>query len=204
MYVRVKEYPSIEVSKLYSILNVIRFREKNLSFDFMGGVIYYCVVFSCFPLCSLKHIDLTDYNGLLWQFVEYAGIVTLEILEESYVSLAVDVWCSILLLFTDQYIGMKIYILISFVYNYNCFVIITGSFRKRCIIALCHCLAHYVAAILIFILAEILVVGCTELHKGLGDTTTFETFKKYFENSYNIVLQFDTKFCGGYGICVKC
>eukprot|EP01083_Nonionella_stella_P122879 369908_1 len=103
-YIRVKEYPSIAISKLYSIMNIFRFREKNLSFDFVGGVMYYSLVFSCYPLCSIRNVDLTDCTGLCALFVNSFVDVTMKILQESYVSFAV-LWLAtaVCYMFTNKY-----------------------------------------------------------------------------------------------------
>ena len=149
----------------------------------MGGIVYYAIIFSCFPLCSLHDVDLTAAKGCFAMLAQLAWDVTKEIAEESYVSLAV-----LLFAFVGSYLSTNQHM---------------GGVARRLLVALLHWCAHYLAALSTFIFAESLVVAITELHLDFAGST-WDTFKTYFVASYARIEWFDAHICGDYGIFIKC
>lgn len=50
--------------------NILKFRKKNWQFDFIGGFIYFILVFSMFPqvIFLTKYLDLKDSEIILFLF----------------------------------------------------------------------------------------------------------------------------------------
>ncbi|KAG2663744.1 hypothetical protein I3760_16G047900 [Carya illinoinensis] len=55
-----KAYPSFEISRRLALKNILNFRKQNWRFDFIGGILYFILVFSMFPQCELGHIFQSD------------------------------------------------------------------------------------------------------------------------------------------------
>ncbi|KAJ0818780.1 hypothetical protein HanPI659440_Chr00c01g0706231 [Helianthus annuus] len=53
-------YPSVQDSIRLAKDNIDKFRIENRQFDFVGGIIYFILTFSMFPLCDLDHILQDD------------------------------------------------------------------------------------------------------------------------------------------------
>ncbi|KAG7941523.1 hypothetical protein I3843_16G049200 [Carya illinoinensis] len=66
-----KAYPSFENSRKLAWRNISHFRKQNWQFDFIGGILYFILVFSMFPRCEL---------GTVWSAFMY-------MVNHSYVSL---------------------------------------------------------------------------------------------------------------------
>lgn len=45
-------YPSASISKRYSLLNILGFRNRNWHFDLVGGSISFALVYNSLPLCE--------------------------------------------------------------------------------------------------------------------------------------------------------
>ena len=63
-YTRKAEYPSVEVSKGLSWLNLTKFRARNWRFDVIGGLIYLALAHSLFSDCSIEQGHSKNVHGL--------------------------------------------------------------------------------------------------------------------------------------------
>ncbi|KAG6496551.1 hypothetical protein ZIOFF_044418 [Zingiber officinale] len=57
-------YPSYDDSSRIALGNILKFRRKNWQFDFIGGIIYFLLVFSMFPQYLRCHLPLSGYHTL--------------------------------------------------------------------------------------------------------------------------------------------
>ena len=62
-YTRKAEYPSVEVSKGLSWLNLTKFRARNWRFDVIGGLIYLVLAHSLFSDCSIEQGHSKNVHG---------------------------------------------------------------------------------------------------------------------------------------------
>lgn len=49
--------------------NILKFRKKNWQFDFIGGIIYFVLVFSMFPQVSVSYVSCISLDSLVWMVV---------------------------------------------------------------------------------------------------------------------------------------
>jgi hypothetical protein len=93
-YERKVVYPSKRVSLMLGWRNLFQFRKRNMGFDLIGGVLYFLIVYSLFPLCHCRYdLDaVLSATGLSQKLVLTADIVFLlmsdALLNTSHVSLA--------------------------------------------------------------------------------------------------------------------
>ena len=181
IYERVKEFPSIRKSYQYSILNVFGFRKRNFSFDLMGALLYYLLVFSLFPLCNLNlGSDKPEWNinSMFYKFINIFLLATFEIFENSYISI------------TAFFLGFGI-----------CFFVIDGyiGFKKRFFSGLMHFVCHYIASVSIVVMMEMVIEAALE-NKLIGVSSTFDTFIVYFPKTFNFLQMIDENslFFNGY------
>ncbi|GKV04679.1 hypothetical protein SLEP1_g16804 [Rubroshorea leprosula] len=151
-------YPSFEDSSRIALGNILKFRKKNWQFDFIGGIIYFILVFSNFPQCKLGHILRDDsFSGHLRSFFGAVWNAFLYVVEQSYVSLA----GAVLLLITAI-----------------CFVPSKVSRKKQLIIGVLHVLAHLAAALILMLLLEVGVETCIQ-HKLLATSGYHSLYQWY-------------------------
>ncbi|ETO31334.1 hypothetical protein RFI_05786, partial [Reticulomyxa filosa] len=178
MYDRVTEYPSIEISKSYAAKNIFGFRRRNLKFDLLGGLMYYLLVFSAFPLCDLN-IDSTKENWTVYdgvkKYLAVLGHTILEIVERSYVSV------------TALFIGWLLSVAL---------VDRTLQFRHRFVIGTAHALLHFLNAVSVLVVMEMTIEAALE-NKLIGNKTAFDTFAAHFPSIVSVLKSLDEQYtCG--------
>ncbi|XP_028757656.1 uncharacterized protein LOC114716766 [Neltuma alba] len=153
-------YPSFEDSSRIALGNILKFRKKNWQFDFIGGIIYFVLVFSMFPQCKLNHILQDDsFSDQLRSFFGTAWNGFIYMLEHSYVSLA----GAILLLITAySFVPSKL------------------SRKKRTVVGLLHVSAHLTAAMILMLLLELGIETCIQ-HKLLA-TSGYHTLYQWYRS----------------------
>ena len=120
IYERVCEYPSVLKSRAFAFFNIFGFRKRNLSFDLLGGIAYYLMVSSLFPLCDLglnSHIQELTLLTLISKYWEIFGQITFEVFERSYISITV-----LIIAIFGMYVWTEAHL----------------SFRTRCTITIVH------------------------------------------------------------------
>lgn len=153
-------YPSYEDSSRIALGNILKFRKKNWQFDFIGGIIYFILVFSMFPQCKLDHIlQEHSFSGHLRSFVGTVWSTFIYILERSYVSLAGVI---ILLIVAITFVPPKL------------------SRKKRLIIGVLHVSAHLASALILMLLLELGVETCIR-HKLLA-TSGYHTLYQWYRS----------------------
>uniref|UniRef100_A0A1D1Y2F3 Salicylate O-methyltransferase n=1 Tax=Anthurium amnicola TaxID=1678845 RepID=A0A1D1Y2F3_9ARAE len=153
-------YPSYDDSSRIALGNILKFRKKNWQFDFIGGIIYFILVFSMFPQCNLNHILKVDsLSGRLNSFFGTMWSAFLYMLEHSYVSLA----------------GYVVLIIVSLL-----FVPSKVSRKRQAIIGVLHVSAHMAAALILMLLMELGVEMCIR-HRLLA-TSGYHTLYKWYRS----------------------
>ncbi|XP_058725179.1 uncharacterized protein LOC131596525 [Vicia villosa] len=151
-------YPSFEDSSRIALGNILKFRKKNWQFDFIGGIIYFVLVFSMFPQCELNHIlqddtfsnQLSSFLGTVWNGFIY-------ILQNSCVSF---VGALVLLISAYSFVPPKM------------------SRKKRLMIGVLHVAAHLAAALILMLLLEIGIEICIR-HKLLANSGYHSLYQWY-------------------------
>ncbi|KAF3446689.1 hypothetical protein FNV43_RR11869 [Rhamnella rubrinervis] len=153
-------YPSFEDSSRIALGNILKFRKKNWQFDFIGGIIYFILVFSMFPQCKLDHILQDDtFSGQLRSFLSTVWNAFIYMLEHSYISLA----GSLLLLITAiTFVPPKV------------------SRKKQAMIGIIHVSAHLAAALILMLLLELGVEMCIR-HKLLA-TSGYHSLYQWYQS----------------------
>ncbi|KAF3440609.1 hypothetical protein FNV43_RR18893 [Rhamnella rubrinervis] len=153
-------YPSFEDSSRIALGNILKFRKKNWQFDFIGGIIYFILVFSMFPQCKLDHILQDDaFSGHLRSFLGTVWNAFLYMLEHSYVSFA---GALLLLIVAIAFVPAKV------------------SRKKRAIIGVIHVSAHLAAALILMLLLELGIETCIR-HKLLA-TSGYHTLYQWYRS----------------------
>ncbi|KAL7207855.1 hypothetical protein ACSBR1_029745 [Camellia fascicularis] len=182
-------YPSFEDSSRIALGNILKFRKKNWQFDFIGGIIYFILAFSMFPLCKLDHILQDDtFSGHMRSFFRTAWDAFIYLLGHSYVSSA-----GALLLFITAFT----------------FVPSKISRKRRLIIGILHVSAHLAAALILMLLLEIGVEICIR-HKLLatsGYHTLYEWYRsvesEHFPDPTGLRARIEQWTFGLYPACIK-
>ncbi|XP_057974243.1 uncharacterized protein LOC131162100 isoform X2 [Malania oleifera] len=153
-------YPSFEDSSRIALGNILKFRKKNWQFDFIGGIIYFVLVFSMFPQCKLDHILQDDsFSGRLRSFFGTAWDAFMYMLEHSYVSSA----------------GAMLSLVAAFA-----FLPSKVSLKKRAIIGILHVSAHLAAALILMLLLEIGIETC--IRHNLLATSGYHTLYQWYRS----------------------
>ncbi|KAL0017336.1 hypothetical protein SO802_004405 [Lithocarpus litseifolius] len=151
-------YPSYVDSSRIALGNILKFRKKNWQFDFIGGIIYFILVFSMFPQCKLDHIlQERSFSGHLRSFIGTVWSAFIYMLEHSYVSLA---GALLLLIVAITFVPPKV------------------SRKKRVIIGVLHVSAHLASALILMLLLELGVETCVQ-HKLLA-TSGYHTLYQWY------------------------
>ncbi|KAL7117096.1 hypothetical protein ACP275_03G049900 [Erythranthe tilingii] len=154
-------YPSFEDSSRIALGNILKFRKKNWQFDFIGGIIYFILVFSMFPQCKLDHIlqdntfsgHITSFLGTVWDAFIY-------MLGKSYVSSA---GAFFLLVTAVTFVPSKV------------------SRKRRLIIGILHVSAHLSAALILMLLLELGVETC--IRHNLLATSGYHTLYEWYRST---------------------
>ncbi|XP_031398410.1 uncharacterized protein LOC116208972 isoform X1 [Punica granatum] len=182
-------YPSIDDSSRIALGNILKFRKKNWQFDFIGGIIYFVLVFSLFPQCKLDHILRDDsFSGHLRSFFATVWGSFIYILEHSYVSL---LGALLLLVAAITFVPSKV------------------SRKKRGIIGILHVSAHLSAALILMLLLELGVETCIR-HKLLatsGYHTLYQWYRtvesEHFPDPTGLRARIEQWTFGLYPACIK-
>ncbi|XP_010538790.1 PREDICTED: uncharacterized protein LOC104813013 [Tarenaya hassleriana] len=135
-------YPSFDDSSRIALGNILKFRKMNWQFDFIGGIIYFVLVFSLFPQCKLGHILRDDsFSGHLRSFLGTVWSAFGYVMERSYVSLA---GVLMLLITAITFVPSKV------------------SRKKRVVIGILHVSAHLTAALILMLLLELGIEMCIQ------------------------------------------
>ncbi|KAL1353818.1 hypothetical protein HN51_042409 [Arachis hypogaea] len=153
-------YPSFEDSSRIALGNILKFRKKNWQFDFIGGIIYFILVFSVFPQCKLNHILQEDtFPGHVKNFLATVWNEFIYILEHSYVSLAGAI---ALLVAAYSFVPSKL------------------SRKKRAMVGILHVSAHLASALILMLLLEIGVETC--IRHNLLATSGYHTLYQWYRS----------------------
>ncbi|KAJ9674490.1 hypothetical protein PVL29_023817 [Vitis rotundifolia] len=182
-------YPSFEDSSRIALGNILKFRRKNWQFDFIGGIIYFVLVFSMFPQCKLDHILQDDpFSGHLSSFFSTMWDAFMYMLEHSYVSLA---GAMLLLMAAIIFVPPKL------------------SRKKRVIIGILHVSAHLAAALVLMLLLELGVETCIQ-HRLLatsGYHTLYQWYRtvesEHFPDPTGLRARIEQWTFGLYPACIK-
>lgn len=156
-------YPSYEDSSRIALGNILKFRKKNWQFDFIGGIIYFVLVFSMFPQCKLDHIFRDDtWLGHLKSFLSTMWSAFMYMLEHSYVS---STGTLLLLLASFSFVPSKV------------------SRKRRAVIGVLHVCAHLTSALLLMLLLEVGIETC--IRHGLLATSGYHTLYEWYRTMEN-------------------
>ncbi|KAJ4899684.1 Calcineurin-like metallo-phosphoesterase superfamily protein [Raphanus sativus] len=169
--------------------NILKFRKKNWQFDFIGGIIYFVLVFSLFPQCKLGHILRDDsFSGHLGSFLGTVWSAFVHITEQSYVSFTGVV---MLLVSAIMFVPSKI------------------SRKRRMLIGVLHVAAHLTAALILMLLLELGIETCIQ-HKLLatsGYHTLYQWYKsvgnEHFPDPTGLRVRIEQWTFGFYPACIK-
>eukprot|EP01083_Nonionella_stella_P090355 252429_1 len=178
IYDRVSEYPSILQSKAYAFFNIFGFRKRNLQFDLLGGILYYLMVSSLFPLCKLdinSHVEELTFSKLVFKFQQIFMMGTFEIFEHSYISITV-----VCLGLVGMYLWTESHL----------------SFKFRIFIAITHMIAHYAASMTVIILMEMIIEASFE-NELIGIKKPYETFQTHFQKTHEVLQHVDHHYTFG-------
>lgn len=178
IYERVCEYPSVLKSRAYAFFNIFGFRKRNLSFDLLGGIAYYLMVSSLFPLCNLQinsHLEEIKWSTLLSKYCQIFVQVTFEVFERSYISITVLIMAII-----GMYVWTEAHL----------------SIRTRCTITIVHVVTHYVASMTVIILMEMIIEAALE-NELIGKKSAFDTFQTHFKLTQDVLQHIDNHYTFG-------
>ncbi|KAI4336952.1 hypothetical protein L6164_015419 [Bauhinia variegata] len=177
------------VKEKIALGNILKFRKKNWQFDFIGGIIYFVLVFSVFPQCELNHILQEDsFSGHLMSFFGTVWDRFIYILERSYVSLMGAI---VLLIVAYSFVPSKM------------------SRKKRAIIGVLHVSAHLTAALILMLLLELGVETCIQhnLLATSGYHTLYQWYqsveKEHFPDPTGLRVRIEQWTFGLYPACIK-
>ncbi|CAJ2675481.1 unnamed protein product [Trifolium pratense] len=140
--------------------NILKFRKKNWQFDFIGGIIYFLLVFSMFPQCELNHILNDDaFSGQLKSFFGTVWNGFIYILQHSCVSF---VGALVLLISAYSFVPPKL------------------SRKKRAMVGILHVSAHLAAALILMLLLEIGIEIC--IRHDLLATSGYHTLYQWYQS----------------------
>ncbi|KAF5792364.1 putative calcineurin-like phosphoesterase domain, ApaH type, metallo-dependent phosphatase [Helianthus annuus] len=182
-------YPSVQDSIRLAKDNIDKFRIENRQFDFVGGIIYFILTFSMFPLCDLDHIlqddtisgHMKNLFGAVWDAFMY-------MVGQSYVSF---VGALILLVAAILFVPSKV------------------SKKKRVIIGVLHVSAHIVLALVLMLLMELCIQIC--IRNNLLATSDYHSLYEWyriveseqFPDSAGLRARIEQWTFGLYPACIK-
>lgn len=151
-------YPSFDDSSRIALGNILKFRKKNWQFDFIGGIIYFILVFSMFPQCKLDHILQDDsFSGHLRSFFGTVWNSFVYVLEHSFVSFGGVVF---LLIAAFAFVPSKL------------------ARKNRVIVGILHVSAHLASALILMLLLELGLETCVR-HKLLATSGYHSLYQWY-------------------------
>ncbi|CAN8246430.1 unnamed protein product [Cochlearia groenlandica] len=182
-------YPSFDDSSKIALGNILKFRKKNWQFDFIGGIIYFILVFSLFPQCKLSHILRGDsFYGHLESFLSTVWTSFVYVMEHSYVSFT---GVLMLLIAAITFLPSKI------------------SRKKRVVIGVLHVAAHLMAALILMLLLELGIEICIQhnLLANSGYHTLYQWYKsvesEHFPDPTGLRARIEQWTFGFYPACIK-
>ncbi|XP_010422134.1 PREDICTED: uncharacterized protein LOC104707474 [Camelina sativa] len=182
-------YPSFEDSSKIALGNILKFRKKNWQFDFIGGIIYFILVFSLFPQCKLAHVLRGDsFSGHLESFLGTVWNAFAYVMEQSYVSFT---GVLMLLITAIAFVPSKI------------------SRKKRVVIGVLHVAAHLMAALILMLMLELGIEICIQhnLLANSGYHTLYQWYKsvesEHFPDPTGLRARIEQWTFGLYPACIK-
>ncbi|XP_010529533.1 PREDICTED: uncharacterized protein LOC104806367 [Tarenaya hassleriana] len=182
-------YPSVDDSSKIALGNILKFRKKNWQFDFIGGIIYFILVFSLFPQCKLSHILREDsFSGHLGSFFGTVWSTFVYVIEQSYVSLA---GVLMLLITAITFVPSKL------------------SRKKRVVIGILHVSAHLISALILMLLLELGIEMCIQhnLLATSGYHTLYQWYRavesEHFPDPTGLRARIEQWTFGLYPACIK-
>ncbi|VVB07680.1 unnamed protein product [Arabis nemorensis] len=182
-------YPSFDDSSKIALGNILKFRKKNWQFDFIGGIIYFILVFSLFPQCKLAHILRGDsFSGHLESFLGTVWSAFVYVMEQSYVSFT---GVLVLLITAITFVPSKI------------------SRKKRVVIGILHVAAHLMAALILMLMLELGIEICIQhnLLANSGYHTLYQWYKsvenEHFPDPTGLRARMEQWTFGLYPACIK-
>ncbi|KAF3948021.1 hypothetical protein CMV_025929 [Castanea mollissima] len=182
-------YPSYKMSRRLALRNIWNFRKENWQFDFIGGIIYFILVFSMFPQCKLDHIFEEDstsgfsrsFFGTVWNAFMY-------LLEHSYVSLG---GATLLLIVAVAFVPSKV------------------SCKTRILIGVLHASIHLAAALILMLVFELGIEFL--VRQKLVETSGYHSLYRWHQSMFHrhlpvpVVIQDSIKrwTFGLYPACIK-
>ncbi|XP_075668125.1 uncharacterized protein LOC142637993 [Castanea sativa] len=129
------EFFSKLARNMLALRNIWNFRKENWQFDFIGGIIYFTLVFSMFPQCELDHIFQEDsISGFSRSFFGTVWNAFIFMMDLSYVSLG---GATLLLILAIAFVPSKV------------------SSKTRVMIGVLHVSAHLTAALILMLVLEL-------------------------------------------------
>ncbi|XP_008811243.1 uncharacterized protein LOC103722455 [Phoenix dactylifera] len=182
-------YPSYDDSSRIALGNILKFRRKNWQFDFIGGIIYFVLVFSMFPQCDVFRIFRDDsWSDRFWRFCSTMWSAFMYMMEHSFVSLT-----GIIVLMMAAYL----------------FVPTKLSRKRRAVIGVLHVSAHMTAALILMLLLELGIEICTRnrLLATSGYHTLYEWYRsmesEHFPDPTGLRARLEQWTFGLYPACIK-
>ncbi|AEE83050.1 unnamed protein product [Arabidopsis thaliana] len=182
-------YPSFDDSSKIALGNILKFRKKNWQFDFIGGIIYFILVFSLFPQCKLAHVLRGDsFSGHLESFLGTVWSAFAYVMEQSYVSFT---GVLMLLITAITFVPSKV------------------SLKKRVVIGVLHVAAHLMAALILMLMLELGIEICIQhnLLANSGYHTLYEWYKsvenEHFPDPTGLRARIEQWTFGLYPACIK-
>lgn len=139
---------------------------------------YYLCICSLFPLCNLElnsHLEELTMSRLVIQFKDIFIECTVEIFERSYISMGMFCIGSLgMFLWTESHLNVQLRTLISMV----------------------HLIAHYIGALTVIILMEMIIEAAVE-NELIGIKNPFETFRSHFPGTHQVIEHLDGHYTFG-------
>lgn len=182
-------YPSYDDSSRIALGNILKFRRKNWQFDFIGGIIYFILVFSMFPQCDVYHIFRDDsWSDRFWRFCSTMWSAFMYMMEHSFVSLT----------------GIIVLVMAAYL-----FVPTKLSRKRRAVIGVLHVSAHMTAALILMLLLELGIEICirNRLLATSGYHTLYEWYRsmesEHFPDPTGLRARMERWTFGLYPACIK-
>lgn len=164
-------FPSPLMSRAIAFSNIFDFRRKNWRFDVVGGLLYFSLAFSLFPLCQTP-VDLTPLMSA----------------EHTWVSFLLAYFWAVIAcvqyIFTDSYASLGMFlVLIPGAYLFSDS---RGTTFKRVTVTTVHVTLHIWLALVVLVFIELVIVLCIDqnLIGKEGWHSLYEKFDKHQEQHF--------------------
>ncbi|VVB12002.1 unnamed protein product [Arabis nemorensis] len=201
--------------------NILKFRKKNWQFDFIGGIIYFLLVFSLFPQVrfysafdflqlgleySLAHKNILIFIHC-WFQCKLGHILRCDSFSGHLGSFFGTVWSAFVYITEQSYVSFTsvVMLLITAIM----FVPSKISRKKRLVIGILHVAAHLTAALILMLLLELGIEICIQ-HSILatsGYHTLYQWYKsvedEHFPDPIGLRVRMEQWTYGLYPACIK-